>query len=101
MQVMGLRATYPGPNLSKHAQQHAVYPYLLRGLTIVQPNQMWGVDITYIRLHSGWMYLFAVMSRSRSIWAMLRLPSAVIASTSRLNSSLYFLYPIARSLHSV
>ena len=61
MQVMGLRAIYPGPNLSKRAQQHAVYPYLLRGLTIEHPNQVWGVDITYIRLRSGWMYLFAVL----------------------------------------
>ena len=61
MQAMGLRAIYPGPNLSKRARQHAVYPYLLRGLTIERPNQVWGVDITYIRLRSGWMYLFAVL----------------------------------------
>jgi len=61
MQVMGLRAIYPGPNLSKRVQQHAVYPYLLRGLKIERPNQVWGVDITYIRLRSGWMYLFAVL----------------------------------------
>jgi putative transposase len=61
MQVMGLRAIYPGPNLSKGARQHAVYPYLLRGLMIERPNQVWGVDITYIRLRSGWMYLFAVL----------------------------------------
>jgi putative transposase len=61
MQVMGLRAIYPGPNLSRRAQPHAVYPYLLRGLKIERPNQVWGVDITYIRLRSGWMYLFAVL----------------------------------------
>lgn len=61
MQRMGLRAIYPGPNLSKRAHQHAVYPYLLRGLKIEHPNQVWGVDITYIRLRSGWMYLFAVL----------------------------------------
>ena len=61
MQMMGLRAIYPGPNLSKRARQHTVYPYLLRGLTIERPNQVWGVDITYIRLRSGWMYLFAVL----------------------------------------
>lgn len=73
MQVMGLRAIYPGPNLSKRAQQHAIYPYLLRGLTIDQPNQVWGVDITYIRLRSGWMYLFAVLdwfSRFVITWAL-------------------------------
>lgn len=61
MQDMGMRAIYPGPNLSKRAQQHAVYPYLLRGLKIECPNQVWGVDITYIRLQQGWLYLFAVL----------------------------------------
>jgi putative transposase len=73
MQVMGLRAIYPGPNLSKRTQQHAVYPYLLRGLKIEQPNQVWGVDITYIRLRSGWLYLFAVLdwfSRFVVSWAL-------------------------------
>jgi putative transposase len=73
MQAMGLRAIYPGPNLSKRAQQHAVYPYLLRGLQIERPNQVWGVDITYIRLRSGWMYLFAVLdwySRFVVSWAL-------------------------------
>lgn len=45
MQVMGLRAIYPGPNLSKRARQHAVYPYLLRGLKIERPNQVWGVEM--------------------------------------------------------
>jgi putative transposase len=73
MQVMGLRAIYPGPSLSKRAQQHAVYPYLLRGLKIERPNQVWGVDITYIRLRSGWMYLFAVLdwfSRFVVAWAL-------------------------------
>lgn len=61
MQVMGLQAIYPGPNLSRRTQQQAVYPYLLRGLKIERANQVWGVDITYIRLRSGWMYLFAVL----------------------------------------
>lgn len=61
MQEMGLRAVAPGPNLSKRNQQHAVYPYLLKGLKIERPNQVWGVDITYIRLRAGWMYLFAVL----------------------------------------
>ena len=61
MQMMGLRAIYPAANLSRRAQQQAVYPYLLRGLKIERPNQVWGVDITYIRLRQGWMYLFAVL----------------------------------------
>lgn len=73
MQLMGLRAIAPGPNLSKRAPQHAVYPYLLRGLSIERPNQVWGVDITYVRLRSGWMYLFAVLdwfSRFVISWAL-------------------------------
>jgi len=61
MQDMGIRAIYPGPNTSKRAYQHAIYPYLLRGLAIEQPNHVWGVDITYIRLRSGWVYLCAVL----------------------------------------
>jgi len=73
MQTMGLRAIYPGPNLSKRAQQHSVYLYLLRGLKIERPNHVWGVDITYIRLRGGWMYLFAVLdwfSRFVVSWAL-------------------------------
>jgi len=73
MPLMGLRAIYPGPNLSQRAQLSALYPYLLRGLDIVRPNQVWGVDITYIRLRSGWMYLFVVLDwHSRFVvgWAL-------------------------------
>lgn len=61
MQEMGISAIYPGPNLSKRNLQHRIYPYLLRGLDIVRPNQVWGIDLTYIRLQRGWMYLVAVL----------------------------------------
>jgi putative transposase len=61
MQEMGLQAIYPGPNLSKRAQNHAVYPYLLRGLKVSRVNQVWGVDITYVPVRGGWVYLFAVL----------------------------------------
>jgi putative transposase len=61
MKEMGVAAIYPGPNLSKRDSQHKVYPYLLRGLAIERPNAVWGVDITYIRLNRGWMYLVAVL----------------------------------------
>ena len=73
MREMGLAAIFPGPNLSKRAQQHAIYPYLLRGLEIRQPNHVWGVDITYIRLPTGWLYLVAVLdwySRFVVSWAL-------------------------------
>lgn len=61
MREMGLVAICPGPNLSQRAQKHPVFPYLLRGLAITQANHVWGIDITYIRLRGGWLYLVAVL----------------------------------------
>lgn len=61
MREMGITAIYPGPNLSRRHIEHRVFPYLLRGLAITRPNQVWGVDITYVRLSHGWLYLVAVM----------------------------------------
>lgn len=61
MQEMGIAGISPGPNLSKRRSDHKVYPYLLRGLVISEPNQVWGIDITYIRLARGWLYLVAVL----------------------------------------
>lgn len=61
MQKMGIQAIYPKPNLSQANQDHKVYPYLLRGVAILRPNQVWSTDITYIPMHSGFMYLVAVM----------------------------------------
>lgn len=60
-QVMGLRAIMPGPHTSKRHKDHAVFPYLLRDLAIVQPNQVWATDITYVPLPGGFMYLTAVL----------------------------------------
>ena len=61
MQEMGIRAIYPGPNLSKREQESRIFPYLLRNLKIEKPNHVWGIDITYIRLSGGWMYLAALI----------------------------------------
>jgi putative transposase len=61
MQRMGLEAVFPGPNTSRRAQEHRIYPYLLKGLEITRPNQVWSTDITYIRLWRGFLYLVAVM----------------------------------------
>ena len=61
MQEMGISGICPGPNLSKRNQEHQVYPYLLRGVPIIHVNQVWGIDITYIRLMKGWMYLVAII----------------------------------------
>lgn len=54
-------AIFPGPNLSKRAHQAAIFPYLLRNLKAEVPDHIWGVDITYIRLRAGWMFLVAVL----------------------------------------
>lgn len=61
MREMGLAAITPSPNLSQRRAEHPIYPYLLRNLKITRPNQVWGIDITYIRLQNGWMYLVAVL----------------------------------------
>jgi putative transposase len=61
MQEMGITAIYPGPNVSKRNQKEGVYPYLLRHITSAYPNHIWGIDITYIRLSGGWMYLVAIL----------------------------------------
>lgn len=61
MREMGIAAIYPGPNLSKRNQKEGVYPYLLRHVTSAYPNHIWGIDITSIRLHAGWMYLVAIL----------------------------------------
>lgn len=61
MREMGIAGISPGPNLSKRNLEHRIYPYLLRNLDITHPNQVWGIDITYIRLQRGWMYLVAII----------------------------------------
>ncbi len=61
MREMGIVAIYPGPNLSRRQHKEHVFPYLLRNLTIRAPNHVWGIDITYIRMLKGWMYLVAVL----------------------------------------
>lgn len=73
MTLMGLQAIYPKPNLSIGNQKASKYPYLLRGVKIERPNQVWASDITYIRLSKGFIYLTAIMDwRSRYVvsWAV-------------------------------
>ena len=50
MGILGLAGMAPGPNTSRPHPQHKVYPYLLRGVNVIRPNQVWSTDITYIRL---------------------------------------------------
>lgn len=60
-QVMGLRAVMPGRHTSRRHKAHKVYPYLLRNLTVERPNQVWAIDITYIPMKKGFMYLTAII----------------------------------------
>lgn len=63
MRIMGLEAIYPKkkPNTSPSNIQHKKYPYLLKELAIIRPNQVWGTDITYIKLKNGFIYLTAII----------------------------------------
>jgi transposase InsO family protein len=91
MGILGIEALYPKPNLSRPAQGHEIYPYLLRGLSIERPNRVWSTDITYIPMRGGFLYLVAVMNwfsryalrwncptpwRPASVWRRWKPPSA-------------------------
>jgi putative transposase len=73
MQQLGLAGMAPGPHTSQPHPAHPVYPYLLRGVAIDRPNQVWSTDITYIRLAQGFGYLVAIMdwySRKVLTWRL-------------------------------
>src|SRR3712207_7915479 len=61
MGIMGLQAVYPRPRTSIPNPPHKKYPYLLRGLAIKRPNQVWCADITYVPMPRGFLYLVAIM----------------------------------------
>jgi len=63
LRLMGIEAIYPQAkrNLSEPNKEHKIFPYLLRGVIVDQVNQVWSTDITYIRMHQGWVYLTAVI----------------------------------------
>lgn len=61
MRLMGLMPIYQKPNTSKAAKGHKIYPYLLRGLRVERPNQVWCADITYLPMRRGFLYLVAIM----------------------------------------
>ena len=61
LRVLGLEVLYPKPRTSVLAPGHRLYPYLLRGVPITQPDQVWSSDITYIRLTQGWAYPVAIL----------------------------------------
>jgi putative transposase len=88
MREMAIAGICPGPNLSRRDAAHWIYPYLLRGITAGHSDHIWGVDITYIRLTGGWLYLVAVIdwfSRYIISWELsqtLEMPF-VLAATER------------------
>ncbi|MEK0340409.1 MAG: IS3 family transposase, partial [Nitrosopumilus sp.] len=61
MRLMDIRALHPGAKTTRPNPQHKVYPYLLGGVEIIHPDQVWSTDITYVRMYRGWLYLVAVM----------------------------------------
>lgn len=61
MREMGIEAIGPKPDLSKPAAEHRVFPYLLGDIVASSPNHIWGIDLTYIRLAKGWLYLVAIL----------------------------------------
>jgi len=61
LRAMGLIAVYPKPRLSLNPSAHRRFPYLLKGVAIVRPNQVWSTDITYIRLQGGFVFLAAIL----------------------------------------
>jgi len=73
MKRMGIQALYRRPNTSKPAPGHKIYPYLLRKLAVTRPNQVWAMDITYIPMARGFVYLVAVVdwfSRKVLAWRL-------------------------------
>ena len=76
MRVMGLQAIYQAPRTTTRHPEHRVYPYLLKGLAIERPNQVWTADITYIPVQRGFLYLVAVMD-----WATRRVLSWRLSNT--------------------
>ena len=76
MRLLGLEAIYRKPRTSVANPDHRVYPYLLRGLTIERPNQVWSADITYIPVQGGFLYLVAIMD-----WASRRVLAWRLSNT--------------------
>ena len=76
MLTMGIESLAPHPCTIKRHTKHPVYPYLLRGMTINEPNQVWATDITYIPMARGFMYLIAIMD-----WATRKVLSWRLSNT--------------------
>ena len=81
MREMGLAGMAPGPQTSRPHPDHKIFPYLLRGVAVIRPNQVWSTDITYIRLAHGFAYLVSVMdwySRKVLAWRVIQQHGCVV-----------------------
>jgi putative transposase len=76
MRIMGIEALYRKKKTTKRNPEHAVFPYLLRGMTIDKPNQVWAADISYIPMRRGFLYLFAIID-----WATRRVLAWRLSNT--------------------
>jgi len=72
MRLMGLQAVYPKRRLTVASKEHKIYPYLLRGIEVEEPDQVWSADITYIRMLRGFLCLVAVMPAWRQTGTAIR-----------------------------
>ena len=76
MRIMGIEALYRKKKTTKRTPEHPVFPYLLRGMTIDKPNQVWAADISYIPMRRGLLYLFAIID-----WATRRVLAWRLSNT--------------------
>ena len=80
MGLMGLEAIFPKPRLSAAGRDHRVYPYLLRGVSVRRPDQVWSADITYVPLPAGFMYLAAILDWYSRYVVAWRLCQSIVAA---------------------
>ena len=83
MKLMGLETLYPKPKLSIPGDNQRIWPYLLRGVAIEKPDQVWSSDITYIRLRQGFLYLTAVSNQPAAMFS----PGRYQTPLTRLSAS--------------
>src|SRR6202049_1536946 len=96
MRVMGIEALVPRPGTSRAAPGHKIYPYLLRGLKIVEPNHVWAADVTYIPMACGFLYLVAIFdwaSRAVLAWRLSNTNDASFCAAALEEARLRFVKP--------
>ena len=98
MKILGLEAIYPhkNPNTSTKDNQNEIYPYLLAGLKITESNQVWSIDITYVKLVTGWAYLVAIID-----WFSRRVISWKVSNSLEIQFCLDCLHEAIDTSHSL